>query len=776
MATKPDLSDTLAALKMHLGKTESDLKYDIDGNGLVDLTDVMGLQKAYLGKDPGFAFAEDSYFQSPSTKTAADYAAEKQAEQERIAAEQKETERRQGLITDARDYANKYHGFYGGTATEGLEDLVAANPNLTAGQLASLSTKNTWAKQVPVFSRTMDAMEKGTAKLEEISLGTDEFGNDMRQLVIGNPKDPNSYLNLRETSQPGIYQFSTFNPTAAGMLHGFIQADPSKGTYTPIQDYTKQVRYTPGQSGGFLGNMIGDFADLYKSMGPIGGIIGNAIAPGLGSALSAIAAIDEGNTTSGVLNALGAAGAYGNAALQAGDTSGLGGTLAQNLPEIKTATNALQLANAVESGNIGGALNAAGNLAGVSATPEVKTAVQAVGLVQALDSGNTAQALLLAGQLTDNPDVKVAGDAVKLVNALNSGNPLAAQNAALNIAKTTGADEVASTVDQKTIDAVLDAPASKTTSDAGSILNSDEVVAGTQQLVDAITNPQTTVSYPGTQVADVGRAGDPGSGVYFDSSIGAWRVADEPTADDLDTLGVGLTDTQTSDSTQGVTGADSLEGGSLGTASDLADTVDGGAGGLTEQELLDIVSGGIGDATLTGGDGTDVIADDGTTEDIQKVIDDSQVADDGTTADIQKVIDDSQVADDGTTADIQKVIDDTKTDTPDTTDTTKTTTTTTPAKPATPPPNQPAVTTQQPALQQESASGLDLLGLLALMGGGGQQAQPAQPAGADLSGMVDIEDLLANPLQADPRKLARQSKMAEGGSIDDLLELLNKRS
>jgi len=643
----------------------------------------------------------------------------------------------------------------------------------------SQETKNYWANESEAFARVMSAMENGTAQVKEISLGSDEFGNDTRQLVIVDPESPHrGRLDLRATEQPGIYQFSTPNQVAGGMIHGVIQADPSKGTYAPIQDYTKQVMYTPGQGGGFLGNMVGSFADLYKSMGPIGGIIGNAIAPGLGSALSAIAAIDEGNTTSGVLNALGAAGAYGNAALQAGDTSGLGGTLAQNLPEIKTATNALQLANAVESGNIGGALNAAGNLAGVSATPEVKTAVQAVGLVQALDSGNTAQALLLAGQLTDNPDVKVAGDAVKLVNALNSGNPLAAQNAALNIAKTTGADEVASTVDQKTIDAVLDAPASKTTSDAGSILNSDEVVAGTQQLVDAITNPQTTVSYPGTQVADVGRAGDPGSGVYFDSSIGAWRVADEPTADDLDTLGVGLTDTQTSDSTQGATGADSLEGGSLGTASDLADTVDGGAGGLTEQELLDIVSGGIGDATLTGGDGTDVIADDGTTEDIQKVIDDSQVADDGTTADIQKVIDDSQVADDGTTADIQKVIDDTKTDTTDTTDTTKTTTTTTtpPAKPATPPPNQPAATTQQPALQQESASGLDLLGLLALMGGGGQQAQPAQPAGADLSGMVDIEDLLANPLQADPRKLARQSKMAEGGSIDDLLELLNKRS
>ena len=88
----------------------------------------------------------------------------------------------------------------------------------------------------------------------------------------------------------------------------------------------------------------------------------------------------------------------------------------------------------------------------------------------------------------------------------------------------------------------------------------------------------------------------------------------------------------------------------------------------------------------------------------------------------------------------------------------------------------PLSTAQKPALTQQSSSGLDLAGLLALMGGSGQQAQPAQLAGADLSDMVDIEDLLANPLQTDPRKLARQSKMAEGGSIDDLLELLNKRS
>lgn len=526
---KPTLDDSLTALKMSLGKVAPDLKYDVNGDGVVDTTDYTGLQKAYLGKDPGFAFSQSAGFASPFNKTAEDYAAETKAYQDRIAAEQKETERRQGLVTGARDYANKYQGFYGGTATEGIEDLAAANPNLTAGQLASLSTKNTWAKQVPVFSRTMDAMEKGTAKLEEISIGADEFGNDMRQLVIGNPKDPNSYLNLRETSQPGIYQFSTFNPTAAGMLHGVIQADPKTGKYTPIQDYTKQVQYTPGSKGGFLGGMIGDFGDIFKSLGPIAPIIGNAIAPGLGSALGAIAALDEGNTSGALLSGLSAAGAYGgdaarnalaaevsgNADLASQYSSGLGGALAQNLPEIKTATNALQLANAVESGNIGGALNAVGNLTGTQIAPEFRTGIAGLGLAQAIASGNVPQAMVLGSQFlppaASGADV---GPPAPPSGGISSLMPAATQ------AETPADQQVA------TADTSLPADTS----------------AGLAQLVNAINNPETTASYTGTQVADIGRAGDLGSGTYYDDQgrlvVGA--PSDEATDEDFEQLGVGL--------------------------------------------------------------------------------------------------------------------------------------------------------------------------------------------------------------------------------------------
>jgi hypothetical protein len=49
---------------------------------------------------------------------------------------------------------------------------------------------------------------------------------------------------------------------------------------------------TPSQGG--LGAVIGDIGDTVKNMGPIATIIGNAIAPGLGTALSVAAAIDEG--------------------------------------------------------------------------------------------------------------------------------------------------------------------------------------------------------------------------------------------------------------------------------------------------------------------------------------------------------------------------------------------------------------------------------------------------------------------------------------------------
>lgn len=276
MATQPTLSDVLYALKITTGKNPFDAKYDVNGDGEVTTADVLGLQKAYVGKDPGFAFANNT-FVSPSTKTAEDYAAEAKANQERIAAEQAETARRQTLLTDAQ----KLNGLVS-------SDLVANNPNLTAQQLASLAQRNYWSNEAPAFGSLMSAMENGTAQVKNV-----QIDNEYSELQLISPDGTS--VPLRSTPQEGVYQFSVYNPTAGGTITSVIQADPATGKYKPVADYTKQTQYTPGQGGGFLGGVIGDFGDIYKSLGPVGTILGNAVAPGLGTALSAVAAIDEGN-------------------------------------------------------------------------------------------------------------------------------------------------------------------------------------------------------------------------------------------------------------------------------------------------------------------------------------------------------------------------------------------------------------------------------------------------------------------------------------------------
>lgn len=282
---KPTLQDAFTALKIATGRLPFDAKYDVNGDGVVDTTDYIGLNKAYVGKDPGFAFANDTFL-SPSTKTAEDYAAEAKANEERIAAEQKETARRQALLTDAQ----KLNGLVSA-------DLVANNPNLNAQQLASLAQRNYWSNESEAFSRVMTAMENGTAQLKRVETGyMDETGNPETELRIISPEGPQGYnsLTLRDTGTPGVYQFSTPNQVAGGMISGVIQADPKTGTYKPVSDYTRQIQYTPGQSGGFLGGVIGSFGDIIKDLGPVATILGNAVAPGLGTALSVAAAIDEG--------------------------------------------------------------------------------------------------------------------------------------------------------------------------------------------------------------------------------------------------------------------------------------------------------------------------------------------------------------------------------------------------------------------------------------------------------------------------------------------------
>ena len=223
--------------------------------------------------------------------------------------------------------------------------------------------------------------------------------------------------------------------------------------------------------------------------------------------------------------------------------------------------------------------------------------------------------------------------------------------------------------------------------------------------------------------------------------------------------------------------------------------------------------------------------DDGTTAGIKEIVDQTQSGprDDGTASDVQALIDQIQSApqDDGTTAGIQDIIDTlpipvdnvvpnlpppdsgslgSESDLPpyeggslgdesdlppyeggslgdesdlppyeggslgDESDLPGTGTpgTGTPGTPTTPSIPKPPTA----SAAQTGTSGIDLLSLLALMGG--QQAAPTQPGVAEID-MEDVETLISDPLRTDYRKSSRQPTMAAGGSIDDLLALLNEK-
>jgi len=69
-------------------------------------------------------------------------------------------------------------------------------------------------------------------------------------------------------------------------------------------------------------------------------------------------------------------------------------------------------------------------------------------------------------------------------------------------------------------------------------------------------------------------------------------------------------------------------------------------------------------------------------------------------------------------------------------------------------------------------SGLDLGSLIALLGAAGGSEAATPPQLVDIGSQLDLE----SPLQTNPfARSQTQSKMAEGGSIDDLLELLQQR-
>lgn len=187
------------------------------------------------------------------------------------------------------------------------------------------------------------------------------------------------------------------------------------------------IPYTSNQSGGIGAQLLA-----------IASVIPGPYQP-LFMAANAAYQLDQGNIEGAILNALGSAGAFAsvtntaiNALASAGDLEAastllntVGGTLAENLGAIQTASKIANALNAIDKENWAGLLNQAGSLwqqQGGDPT-SINTGLKLVNFAAAVDSGSGAAILTSLGELTNNADAKIAGAAKSLIDAVRSGEP-----------------------------------------------------------------------------------------------------------------------------------------------------------------------------------------------------------------------------------------------------------------------------------------------------------------------------------------------------------------
>lgn len=361
--------------------------------------------------------------------------------------------------------------------------------------------------------------------------------------------------------------------------------------------------------GGFIGEVMGGIAQTIKDLGPIGQIALMYATAGLGEMVAA---------------ELGVSKAVGNAIINGGFQVARGADLTDVLENsVKNVFISDVSGDVAKAPVITDLSTSLADLTGTQIDPNYLGKVAGETTAGLLKGADPLTTLITAGVnvatpvITDNipgfsdlpTEVQKVAQTVIASELLDKDPTQAVINQAVKLGLETAKTSTRDSEEKALIDTVLDSSATQATQqeaatdvssqEAGTDLSSQEGKGETDQitqtLVDAITKPESTASYPGTQVADIGRAGDPGSGTYYDSE-GRLVVSDSgdtgSDSADLEQLGVGLpTDTESSQ--------------------------------LTDKDLADIVAGGIGDATLSGGEGADAIKDEETAAKTQEVVDSS---------------------------------------------------------------------------------------------------------------------------------------------------------
>ena len=254
------------------------------------------------------------------------------------------------------------------------------------------------------FNQTYNSIQSGGVQVKQVPVFDDNTGAESMQTVLVDSKGNQLPADAVVQGPNGQYQVQI--GSAGGTIHTTVNVDPKTGVVAPVTDYNAQVGYTGGSPGSFLASTTNAVNQMVAGVPML-----NAI-PGVSAAvagLNAVNSIAKGKIdTSTILNGLTAA-------------SGLGSNLGldpSTISNVKTAKDVVSGVNAVQNGNLAGALSSLNNLANIlpAGSSQIGNVVSGIA---ALKKNDLAGALSSLSSLTDSPDLKVAAEAANVIKQIS---------------------------------------------------------------------------------------------------------------------------------------------------------------------------------------------------------------------------------------------------------------------------------------------------------------------------------------------------------------------
>ena len=254
------------------------------------------------------------------------------------------------------------------------------------------------------FNQTYNSIQSGGVQVKQVPVFDDNTGAESMQTVLVDSKGNQLPADAVVQGPNGQYQVQI--GSAGGTIHTTVNVDPKTGVVAPVTDYNAQVGYSGGSPGSFLASTTNAVNQMVAGVPML-----NAI-PGVSAAvagLNAVNSIAKGKIdTSTILNTLTAA-------------SGLGSNLGldpSTISNVKTAKDVVSGVNAVQNGNLAGALSSLNNLANIlpAGSSQIGNVVSGIA---ALKKNDLAGALSSLSSLTDSPDLKVSAEAANAIKQIS---------------------------------------------------------------------------------------------------------------------------------------------------------------------------------------------------------------------------------------------------------------------------------------------------------------------------------------------------------------------